>query len=185
MCVCSEPQEEQKGGGRWRGWPAATRPSGHRQGGGETTPSQPQVVQTAEKTLGEVRPALTQGAGAETRAETRAAQALVQLVLDRLEEAATRLLEESVKLLSGERLAREVAAFYRGLLEAGVPEDLARRLTERYLEKLLSMASPVSEILAAAMGSGRERVRIVTLQGLKEAAEAYREIEAAGPGGEG
>ncbi len=128
---------------------------------------------------------MTQGAGAETRAETRAAQAIVQLVLDRLEEATMRLLEESVKLLSGERLAREVASFYRGLLEAGVPEDLARRLTERYLEKLLSMASPVSEILAAAMGSGRERVRIVTLQGLKEAAEAYREIKAAGPGEEG
>ena len=111
--------------------------------------------------------------------EVRAAQALVQLVLERLEDIAARLIEENTRLVSGERLAREVAAFYRGLVEAGVPEDLARSLTTRYLERLLALASPTADILAAIMGAGRNRVQVISLQGLREAMEAYKAAQGA------
>lgn len=113
--------------------------------------------------------------GEETRSATlSSAEALVKLVLDRLEETLKRMVEANFELLKGERLAREVASFYRGLVEQGVPEELARRLTERYLDRLLSTASPLADILAAAIGGSRERVKVVSLGDVKNLMEAYR-----------
>ncbi len=103
------------------------------------------------------------------------AQAIVQLVFEKLEEVIVRVVEESMKMLEGERIARQVSSFYRGLVEGGVPEGLAERLTEKYLDKLLSIASPVAEILAAATGGRREGVRVVSLSGVREALEAVKE----------
>ena len=113
--------------------------------------------------------------GEETRSATlSSAEALVKLVLDRLEETLKRMVEANFELLKGERLAREVASFYRGHVEQGVPEELARRLTERYLDRLLSTASPLADILAAAIGGSRERVKVVSLGDVKNLMEAYR-----------
>ena len=113
--------------------------------------------------------------GEEARSTTlSSAEALVKLVLDRLEETLKRMVEANFELLKGERLAREVASFYRGLVEQGVPEELARRLTERYLDRLLATASPLADILAAAIGGGRERVKVVSLGDVKNLMEAYR-----------
>ena len=113
--------------------------------------------------------------GEEARSTTlSSAEALVKLVLDRLEETLKRMVEANFELLRGERLAREVASFYRGLVEQGVPEELARRLTERYLDRLLATASPLADILAAAIGGSRERVKVVSLSDVKNLMEAYR-----------
>ena len=122
--------------------------------------------------------------GEKPRVEIGGAEALVKLVLDRLEESLRRMVEMNFELLRGERLAREVASFYKGLVEQGVPEELARKLTEKYLERLLSTASPVADILAAAIGGGGERVKVVSLGDMKSLVEAYQSARTSREGGE-
>lgn len=50
-------------------------------------------------------------------------------------------LEDLLKLIiessSGEKLAKEVAAFYKSLVESGIDENMARRLTEKFFEERL------------------------------------------------
>ena len=90
--------------------------------------------------------------GGETRI-SEIMQALAGLFRE-LGDIAAGLLEKAASMVEGSKLGGEVAAFYRTLVENGVPEDLARDLTEKYLEERLRLASKVFEAVERMTRSG-------------------------------
>lgn len=66
--------------------------------------------------------------------------------LKSLSEPLEKLLDTILKAVEGERLGAEVAAFYRKLVEAGMPSDMAAEMTKEFFEKRMSLLD-VSELL--------------------------------------
>ena len=49
-------------------------------------------------------------------------------------------------LISGERLGKEVGAFYKNLVDNGVPEDQAIEMTRRYFESRIAILESLKEL---------------------------------------
>ncbi len=123
-------------------------------------------------------PAETQEGKTETR--SRNILEIVDRVLARLEEAAVRLSREAQEAVKGERLGRDVAAFYHSLVDSGVPEDLARELTHLYLEKRLEKTPTVADVAQAVLGKSGQSIHVLqlpagSLERLQEALSKVRE----------
>ncbi|MCE4607141.1 MAG: hypothetical protein F7B59_07440 [Desulfurococcales archaeon] len=61
-------------------------------------------------------------------------------------------IEEMLKTLSvsldGGKIGQDVAKFYTNLIEAGVPEDMAKQMTIEYFEKRLEAANVASRLIS-------------------------------------
>ena len=76
------------------------------------------------------------GGGAEELKEVLDA---VSEFLKNLSEPLERILDTILKAVEGGRLGAEVAAFYKKLVEAGVPSELAAEMTKEFFEKRMSL----------------------------------------------
>ncbi|MCE4625995.1 MAG: hypothetical protein F7C35_09075 [Desulfurococcales archaeon] len=63
----------------------------------------------------------------------------VSAFIKSLSEPLEKLLNTVLKTIEGERLGAEVAAFYKSLVDAGMPQDLAAEMTREFFRKRISM----------------------------------------------
>ena len=71
------------------------------------------------------------------------------------------LLNTLLESFSGDRLGREVAAFYRSIIEAGVDPSLAKTLTERFLEERLKPLSSIGNLISRIPKGGEKTKKAV------------------------
>ncbi len=69
-----------------------------------------------------------------------------------IEEPISKLLSSMMKALDGAKLGEEVAAFYKSLKEAGMPEDAAMQLTRDYFKARLESFN-IPALISRWMGS--------------------------------
>ena len=88
--------------------------------------------------------------------EIREILSAVSDFLKELKDPIEKLINTLLSLLEGEKVGRDVAAFYQKLKEAGVPEDLATDMTRRYFEERVSTLNIIKKLgeLAASSKSG-------------------------------
>ncbi len=72
-----------------------------------------------------------------------------------------------IDALNGEKLGREVAAFYRALIDNGVPEDLAKEMTREFLSKKLEAAPSIGKLMNMFTRgfSGKPKVIVASKEG--------------------
>ena len=63
-------------------------------------------------------------------------------------------MEFITSFISGEKVGEEVAVFYKKLVDNGVPDDLAKQLTMRFLEKRLEPVPSISSLAKLLQGAG-------------------------------
>ncbi|RLG84664.1 MAG: hypothetical protein DRO40_00525 [Thermoprotei archaeon] len=73
-----------------------------------------------------------------------------------------------VDALNGEKLGKEVAAFYNALIKDGVPEELAKEMTREFFKKKLESAPSVGKMLSSFTGMMRKPKIIVKKEEEKE-----------------
>lgn len=81
-------------------------------------------------------------AGAWGREDVREALEALHEFLAGIREPLERLVETVLRAVEGGRVGADVAGFYRSMVEAGVPEELAGDLTREYLARRMAMADP-------------------------------------------
>ncbi len=81
--------------------------------------------------------------------------------LKSIKEPVKELIYVVVDALNGEKLGKEVAAFYRTLVDNGVPEDLAREMSREFLSKKLEAAPSIGKLLNTFTGSLGRRPKII------------------------
>ncbi len=98
-------------------------------------------------------------------------------MLIKLKEPMKELIDYVKAETSGEKMGAEVAAFYKNLIDKGVPENLAREMTREYLEKRLELfKSIVQGVGKLNIPSGKGMVPgIVIEQDLKREKEGKKE----------
>ena len=67
--------------------------------------------------------------------------------LKSLEEPLMKLLQVFLDTMNGEKLGKDVAAFYSQLKDSGMPEDVAVQMTKEYFEKRTAVAD-LSKLVA-------------------------------------
>jgi len=67
--------------------------------------------------------------------------------IDKLEAPLSKLVKTLLGQLNGEELGREIAAFYKQLVDSGMPEDLAAELTRDLFRKKTSLGDLLGSIL--------------------------------------
>lgn len=72
------------------------------------------------------------------------------------------LLDTVLNALRGDALGKEVGMFYRSLLEAGVKEETAAKLTEEFIRRKMELAN-IASLLSqlSKVGPKKEEVEIV------------------------
>ena len=88
--------------------------------------------------------------------EIREILSAVSDFLKELKDPIEKLINTLLSLLEGEKVGRDVAAFYQKLKEAGIPEDLAVDMTRRYFEERVSTLNIIKKLgeLAASSKGG-------------------------------
>lgn len=77
-----------------------------------------------------------------------------------IKEPVNELLNILINALNGEKLGREVSAFYNMLLKNGVPEELARKMTEEFFRQKLESAPSIDRILSSLTSMvGKHKVK--------------------------
>ena len=77
--------------------------------------------------------------------------------LNRLNEPLEKLINTVLSALDGEKVGRDVGAFYRSLVESGVPQEEAVRLTREYFKARVdsvNVASLLRSLLEEGAGKG-------------------------------
>ena len=124
----------------------------------------------ARRMVGEPPAPAGQGGGEERRGEGVGGEAPVSEDVEELrgvlkaisdflrdiEEPISKLLNSLMKALDGAKLGEEVAAFYRSLKEAGMPEEAAMQLTREFFKARLESLNIPSMISRWLGGQGRE-----------------------------
>lgn len=67
--------------------------------------------------------------------------------INNLKQPIKELLDTLTQGLSGERLGKEVASFYKQLIDADIPEEMAKKMTEEYFRKRLETAPSLGSIM--------------------------------------
>ncbi len=78
------------------------------------------------------------------------------------------LINVLVDALNGEKLGKEVAAFYNTLIKNGVPEELAKEMTKEFFNKKLESAPSVGKMLSSFTGMMRKPKFVVKKEEEKE-----------------
>ncbi len=63
--------------------------------------------------------------------------------------------------MDGGKLAKDVAAFYKALVESGIDEQTAKQWTERYFNERLKLMPNLGEILSSIFKEERRRKDLV------------------------
>ncbi|MEM0048491.1 MAG: hypothetical protein QXF10_09300 [Ignisphaera sp.] len=93
----------------------------------------------------------------EVREVLKAVSEFVKEIREPLKDLLNTLLES----FSGDRLGREVAAFYKSIVEAGVDPSLAKTLTERFLEERLKPLSSIGNLISGIPKGGEKTKKAV------------------------
>ena len=102
---------------------------------------------------------------------------VVQIIRE-IKEGLLASMKEIANLLDGSKLGEDVGNFYRKLIEGGLPEDMARQMTEKYFETRLNAIPNISSIINAIAKeiSGKSGPKIVIEGGSSPEAVA-RQLE--------
>ena len=87
--------------------------------------------------------------------ELREVLAAVSDFLKGLKEPLMDIVNTIIESLSGDKLGADVASFYKRLVDAGVPENLAAEMTKEYMKKRLEVVPSLGSILESFGGMGR------------------------------
>lgn len=88
--------------------------------------------------------------------ELRSVLSAVSDFLKELREPLEGLMKSLLGLIDGERVGGDVAAFYKKLRDAGVPEELAAEMTRKYFEQRISALNLLRK-LGDLVSAGRGR----------------------------
>ncbi len=92
--------------------------------------------------------------------------------IDKLEAPLSKLIKTLLGQLNGEELGREIATFYKQLIDSGMPEDLAAELTRELFKKKTSLGDLLGGILKQGFpGSKLAGKNVIVLGGPGEKAE--------------
>ena len=95
------------------------------------------------------------------------------------------LMSSMIESLDGKKLGEEVAAFYAGLKEKGVPEELARDMTKEFFRRKLELTPSMGDVLGSlrsVISKGKGSVVGATMRsgiarGLDKAISALEEFK--------
>ena len=108
----------------------------------------------------------------ELREVLKAVTEFIEGIKGPIKELVSMVLEE----LGGEKLGRDVAAFYKSLVDSGVPEDMAREMTMQYFRERISAVPSIAKLLEMLSSRGRVHVdRGRVAEKLREVAERLPE----------
>jgi hypothetical protein len=108
--------------------------------------------------------------------ELREVLAAVSEFLKGLKEPLMDLVNTIMESLSGEKLGEEVASFYKRLVEAGVPENVATEMTREYMKRRLEAVPSLGSLLESFGGAGRKHRAIVAAEP-KDVGKAIEALE--------
>jgi len=88
----------------------------------------------------------------EVREVLGAIKDFVQEIMPQLKE----LIDIVMNALSGEKLGKDAASFYKGLVEAGIDEKTAADLTKQFIENKLSILTNIKSIPAVRIEKDKD-----------------------------
>lgn len=92
--------------------------------------------------------------------ELREVLSVVSKFLEDIKKPIADLINMMLDTLRGDKLGEDVAAFYAKLKEAGLPEDMIKDMTRRYLEERIKIASILDRFMSM-LGKGPKDMAIV------------------------
>lgn len=98
-----------------------------------------------------------------------------------LKEPVKELLDTLAQSLNGEKLGREVASFYKQLVDSGIPEDMAKEMTKEYFRKRLESAPNLGSLMEMLGGGLRGPTTAVVAGSPKEAVKQLEALKKAFP----
>lgn len=98
-----------------------------------------------------------------------------------LKEPIKELLDTLAQSLNGEKLGREVASFYKQLVDSGIPEDMAKEMTKEYFRKRLESAPNLGSIMNMFKGGFRGPTKVMISRSPKEAVKQLEALKEAFP----
>lgn len=89
------------------------------------------------------------------------------------------LLKVVIDQLSGEKLGKDTAMFYKSLVEAGMDSSLVEELTRKYFEGRMEAANALKSLVSSLGGAfgkgGFNKEKLMALRNLKELKEGFGE----------
>ncbi len=98
-----------------------------------------------------------------------------------LKEPIKELLDTLAQSLNGEKLGKEVASFYKQLIDSGIPEDMAKEMTREYFRKRLESAPNIGSIMNMFKGGFKGPTKIMIARSPKEAVKQLEALKEAYP----
>ena len=98
-----------------------------------------------------------------------------------LKEPIKELLDTLAQSLNGEKLGKEVASFYKQLVDSGIPEDMAKEMTREYFRKRLESAPNIGSIMNMFRGGFKGPTKIMIARSPKEAVKQLEALKEAYP----
>lgn len=98
-----------------------------------------------------------------------------------LKEPIKELLDTLAQSLDGERLGREVASFYKQLVDSGIPEDMAKEMTKEYFKKRLESAPNLGSIMNMFRGGFKGPAGVTIAKSPKDAVKQLEALKKAFP----
>lgn len=118
-------------------------------------------------------------------AELKEILGAVSEFLASLKQPIKELLDTIAQSLSGEKLGREVASFYKQLIESGIPEDMAKEMTKEYFRKRLESAPNLGSLMnmlkPPSGGAFKGPTKIVVARSPKDAIKQLEALKEAFP----
>ncbi len=88
------------------------------------------------------------------------------------------LLKVVIDQLSGEKLGKDVAVFYKSLVEAGMDPSLVEELTKKYFEERMEAANALKSLMSSLSGAfgkgGLSKEKLIMIKNLKELGEELK-----------
>ncbi|GEM_PF-712760 len=98
-----------------------------------------------------------------------------------LKEPIKELLDTMAQSLNGEKLGKEVASFYKQLVESGIPEDMAKEMTKEYFRKRLESAPNLGSIMNMFRGGFKGPAGVMVARSPKDAVKQLEALKKAFP----
>ena len=98
-----------------------------------------------------------------------------------LKEPIKELLDTLAQSLNGEKLGKEVASFYKQLVDSGIPEDMAKEMSKEYFKKRLESAPNLGSLMNMFKGGFKGPTKVVVTKSPKEAVKQLEALKEAFP----
>ncbi len=91
------------------------------------------------------------------------------------------LLDTMAQSLNGEKLGKEVASFYKQLVDSGIPEDMAKEMTKEYFRKRLESAPNLGSLMNMLKGGFKGPTKVMIADSPKDAVKQLEALKEAYP----